>query len=490
MSAREAKGRNGEGGSNNWGALLSVMKQVLRGVRPGKSVRYDTAVPSKMLLPRSALEVMEDMYYAGETRNGLSSIGLQATPEGRMLSLVRWYLHTVTAPPYLRKPYNPILGETHVFKAQDGYMLEEQVSHHPPVTAFYGEDLSGNTKYWGQYEPHATFTGVGILIRMTGKSSIEIRGKELYEMPQVGLHLRLLPPLGAEWVGKVRIHCEATGLCTTLEFKPRGILPGGSWNVVSGKISRVPTSSANKNGKGEEILLQFRGSWMEKVAVTYNNYAGYPAEGDVIVDGKYKYDVNPDVGPEFTEVLNKEDEKSSTAVWRKLTLALYDGDNVASGTEKHKVEQYERKLRKWRKESGVEWCPRFFEPTEGHAMSGEKITIWKLRSHELSEYLKSVGGGVWPFHCPCCELFKFRPFEASCTLRSHPLLGLAEEENESSTSTKAVPSPLRMFKKLGRGKQKQELEVEKGNTGLESAEPTSQGKTSKRISNKGSSGKK
>lgn len=488
-SVGRGNGKNGANGGNNWAALLSVMKQVLRGVRPGKSVRYDTAVPSKMLLPRSGLEVMEDMYYAGEMQNGLSSIGMQATPEGRMLALVRWYLHTVTAPPYLRKPYNPVLGETHVFQAQDGYMMEEQVSHHPPVTAFYGEDLSGNTKYWGQYEPHATFTGVGILIRMTGKSSVQVRENELYEMPQVGLHIRLLPPLGAEWVGKVRIRCEATGLCTAFEFKPRGILPGGSWNVVTGRIYRSLPSHGNNNRKREEVLLQFKGSWMGQVVATYNNYAGYPAEGEVIVDGKYKHGVNPDIGPKFTDVLNKNDEKSSYAVWRKLTLALYDGDDVASGKEKHRVEQYERKIRKWRKESGIEFCPRFFEATDGHAATGEKITMWKLRSHELSAYLRSVGGGVWPFHCPCCELYKFRPSEASCTLRSHPLLGLPEEEDDDAPSSKAASSPLRMFKKLGRGKKKKKPGLVAGSEDQESAGLTNKEKKLGLKGSKSSSGK-
>lgn len=48
-----------------------------------------------------------------------------------------------------RKPFNPILGETYEI-IQPGYrFMSEQVSHHPPVSAFYmegpGYNLSGDT---------------------------------------------------------------------------------------------------------------------------------------------------------------------------------------------------------------------------------------------------------------------------------------------------------------------------------------------------------
>lgn len=38
-----------------------------------------------------------------------------------------------------KKPFNPILGETYEFVSKDFRFVAEQVSHHPPITAFQFE---------------------------------------------------------------------------------------------------------------------------------------------------------------------------------------------------------------------------------------------------------------------------------------------------------------------------------------------------------------
>ena len=38
-----------------------------------------------------------------------------------------------------KKPFNPLLGETHEFFWEDARLITEQVSHHPPITASYAE---------------------------------------------------------------------------------------------------------------------------------------------------------------------------------------------------------------------------------------------------------------------------------------------------------------------------------------------------------------
>jgi len=46
----------------------------------------------------------------------------------------------------VNKPFNPMLGETFEFQGQDSWCVCEQVSHHPPISAMYGE--SKYTKIW------------------------------------------------------------------------------------------------------------------------------------------------------------------------------------------------------------------------------------------------------------------------------------------------------------------------------------------------------
>jgi len=44
-----------------------------------------------------------------------------------------------TAASRFKKPFNPILGETYEFVQKDWRYMSEQVSHHPPITAYHCE---------------------------------------------------------------------------------------------------------------------------------------------------------------------------------------------------------------------------------------------------------------------------------------------------------------------------------------------------------------
>jgi hypothetical protein len=56
------------------------------------------------------------------------------------------------------KPFNPLLGETFELVTKDFKFIAEQVSHHPPITAFHCE---GNSGYilWSCNRTKSKFTG-------------------------------------------------------------------------------------------------------------------------------------------------------------------------------------------------------------------------------------------------------------------------------------------------------------------------------------------
>jgi hypothetical protein len=65
-----------------------------------------------------------------------------STPEGRILRVVRALLADAEPPAHLQKPFNPVLGETarhelHLANGVEIRSVSEQVTHHPPVTAFH-----------------------------------------------------------------------------------------------------------------------------------------------------------------------------------------------------------------------------------------------------------------------------------------------------------------------------------------------------------------
>ena len=48
----------------------------------------------------------------------------------------------------LLKPFNPLLGETYHLQTPEFTYNAEQVSHHPPVTACYGQANDQSYQYW------------------------------------------------------------------------------------------------------------------------------------------------------------------------------------------------------------------------------------------------------------------------------------------------------------------------------------------------------
>ncbi|CAI9574095.1 unnamed protein product [Staurois parvus] len=59
------------------------------------------------------------------------------------------------------KPFNPLLGETYELIREDlGFrFISEQVSHHPPVSAFYAEGLNKDFIFHGSIYPKLKFWG-------------------------------------------------------------------------------------------------------------------------------------------------------------------------------------------------------------------------------------------------------------------------------------------------------------------------------------------
>lgn len=71
----------------------------------------------------------------------------------------------------LGKPFNPLLGETYEFE-KDGYrVICEQVSHHPPISAFHAE--SDDFKFHGSINPTIKFCGKSVEIHPDGTLTVE-----------------------------------------------------------------------------------------------------------------------------------------------------------------------------------------------------------------------------------------------------------------------------------------------------------------------------
>lgn len=74
-----------------------------------------------------------------------------------------------------KKPFNPLLGET--YETYDPFtkttLILEQVSHHPPISAFYGENEHFILE--GHIQIKTTFTMKGIFAYPIGKTLLTLK---------------------------------------------------------------------------------------------------------------------------------------------------------------------------------------------------------------------------------------------------------------------------------------------------------------------------
>lgn len=71
----------------------------------------------------------------------------------------------------LGKPFNPLLGETYELERKEFKIICEQVSHHPPVSAFHAE--SADWVFHGSIHPKLKFWGKSVEIQPKGTVTVE-----------------------------------------------------------------------------------------------------------------------------------------------------------------------------------------------------------------------------------------------------------------------------------------------------------------------------
>uniref|UniRef100_A0A8C6VYP3 Oxysterol-binding protein n=1 Tax=Nothobranchius furzeri TaxID=105023 RepID=A0A8C6VYP3_NOTFU len=175
----------------------SVIMHLLSQVRLGMDLTK-VVLPTFILERRSLLEMYADFFAHPDL---FVSIADQPEPRERMVQVVKWYLsafHAGRKGSVAKKPYNPILGEVffchwdlptetedpspHTEAASDGPVpwsspnsvsfVAEQVSHHPPISAFYAECLSKKIQFNAHIWTKSKFLGMSIGVHNIGQGCV------------------------------------------------------------------------------------------------------------------------------------------------------------------------------------------------------------------------------------------------------------------------------------------------------------------------------
>ncbi|GAA5840418.1 hypothetical protein JCM9279_007320 [Rhodotorula babjevae] len=356
--------------------LLALISQL----RPGMDLARIT-FPVFVLEPRSMLERVTDFHSHPELLHGAFNLG---APEDRFIQVLRYYLAGWHIKPKgVKKPYNPVLGE--FFRCRydyaDGsaaYYIAEQVSHHPPISAWYFASPEQGLELSGELRPKSKFLGNSAANIMEGESHVRFLdgvgakdGEYDITMPNMYARGILFGKMVLELGDSSIVRNETLGLSCEVEFKTKGFF-SGSYNAIAGKI---------KGPKGD--VGEISGHWNELMEVHRKGGKGK----EVLFDATKADVVQKSVSPESQQAPNE-----SRRLWTKVTAAIKAKDLDAATDAKTEIEDAQREAAREREAKGEQWAPRFFKPT---GKGGEWRPAFSLSQGDKASQREAVRNWIY-----------------------------------------------------------------------------------------------
>ncbi|XP_072275736.1 oxysterol-binding protein-related protein 9 isoform X5 [Pyxicephalus adspersus] len=342
----------------------SVIMHLLSQVRLGMDLTK-VVLPTFILERRSLLEMYADFFAHPDL---FVSIGDHKDPKDRMVQVVRWYLsafHAGRKGSVAKKPYNPILGE--VFQCHwvlpgsenddsetvsegpipwasknNVTFVSEQVSHHPPISAFYAECYNKRIQFNAHIWTKSKFLGMSIGVHNIGQgcvSCLDYDEHYIITFPN-GYGRSILTVPWVELGGECNINCSKTGYSATITFHTKPF--------YGGKKHRVTAEIYPPNEK--KSFCSVEGEWN---GVMYSKNAN--GENVVFIDTKKMPIVKKKV-----RKLEDQLEYESRRLWNDVTYNLKVRDIDAATEAKHRLEERQRAEARERKEKEQQWETRLF----------------------------------------------------------------------------------------------------------------------------------
>ncbi|CAJ0570251.1 unnamed protein product, partial [Mesorhabditis spiculigera] len=345
QSEPEQFGQLGEGaqtedvGEENKSLVWTLLKQV----RPGMDLSK-VVLPTFILEPRSFLEKLADYYYHADL---LTEAANEEDPLQRMIKVTKFYLSGFYKKPKgLKKPYNPILGETfrcswHHPDGSTTYYIAEQISHHPPISTIFITNKKAGFNVAGTILAKSKYYGNSLSAMMLGNLRLTLlkRG-ETYSvsLPYANCKGIMIGTLTMELGGPVTIECDRTAYSTTLDFQLKPFL-GGSMNKVKGEIKYGSQTMAEIEGHWDGTMkIQEKGSSKEIL---------WQPTQEIIAKRLPRYEIPyEDLG-----------EWESRKLWNKVSEAIAKEDQYEATNQKTVLEEDQRR----RAKSGVPHKTKYFK---------------------------------------------------------------------------------------------------------------------------------
>ncbi|XP_075895521.1 oxysterol-binding protein-related protein 1 isoform X2 [Nelusetta ayraudi] len=290
------------------------------------------------------------------------------------------------------KPFNPLLGETYELVREDlGFrLISEQVSHHPPVSAFHAEGLKREFVFHGSIYPKLKFWGKSVEAEPKGVITLELPNHDeayTWTNPTCCVHNIIVGQLWIEQYGNMEVVNHRTGDRCFLNFKPCGLF-GKELHKVEGYIlDRSKKKQCALYGKWTECLyavdpaaFEARKKNSKKVAeekiVNKEGASEAPAPAadsvEVIPGSQLLWRISPRPAnsaqmysfTSFAMQLNELHKEMEGAIpqtdcrLRPDIRAMENGDIDLASQEKKRLEEKQRATRKTMAKCGEEWKAR------------------------------------------------------------------------------------------------------------------------------------
>eukprot|EP01114_Cavostelium_apophysatum_P008315 TRINITY_DN2071_c0_g1_i2.p1 TRINITY_DN2071_c0_g1~~TRINITY_DN2071_c0_g1_i2.p1 ORF type:complete len:1089 (+),score=358.13 TRINITY_DN2071_c0_g1_i2:115-3381(+) len=370
-------------GQESKNLVFMLLKQVKIGMDLSKVV-----LPTFILEPRSMLEKLSDFLSHADL---LALVPKINDPLERMVAIVKWYLSGFyIRPEGVKKPYNPIIGE--LFRCMwkhpndsKTFFVAEQVSHHPPISAFYASNRKEGYVMNGSILFRSKFLGTSAGSILDGFCTLYLLPfDEEYEITFPSAYAKgfLFGTLLMELAGSVTIICKNTGLRADIEFKQKPMF-GGEYNVVTAKIKRERETLFTISGKWDGEI-NIKNTKTEEIELLWQPTAENVSRRLPI----YK--------PAREEMLPNESEK----LWEKVSQAIVTQDQNKATQEKFVLEQGQRQAAKIRDAQRIDWNPRLFVKDSAGVWTYKFFNkdVWneadEVEEFEKSGIIRSRGGDV------------------------------------------------------------------------------------------------
>ena len=155
-------------------SIWSILKQSI-----GKDLSKIT-LPAAWCEPVSFLQRVTENFYYSDLINKATDVPAGLSPAKRMEYIAAYAVTNISSNiDRLSKPFNPLMGETYELTREDlGFkVICEQVSHHPPITAFNVESTnpSRDWQFYGDINPKTKFWGKSIEIYPKGTLTLDLK---------------------------------------------------------------------------------------------------------------------------------------------------------------------------------------------------------------------------------------------------------------------------------------------------------------------------